>query len=114
VLADRDQIGIVLGNLIRNAREAMPDGGRLTLEGRRAGEDVELDVTDTGVGITPENLHRIMEPLYSTKARGLGLGLGLGLALARAILEKNKGSLRVRSVPGRGSTFTVRLLAALE
>jgi signal transduction histidine kinase len=49
-----------------------------------------------------------MEPLYSTKARGLGLGL----ALARAILDKNKGSLRVTSEPGRGSTFTVRLIAA--
>ncbi len=67
-----------------------------------------MAVSDTGVGIPPEQLARIMEPLYSTKARGLGLGL----ALARAILEKNDGSLHVASEPGRGSTFTVHLRAA--
>src|SRR5439155_26852990 len=97
------------GNLVRNAREAMPEGGPLALTGRRVGDSVEVAVADTGVGIPPENLHRIMEPLYSTKARGLGLGL----AIARTILEKNKGSMRVTSEPGCGSTFTVRLTADL-
>src|SRR5262249_14401317 len=101
---------IVFGNLVRNAREAMAQGGRLVLSGRAADGGVDVAVTDTGVGIPPENLARILEPLYSTKARGLGLGL----ALARAILEKNKGSLRVASTPGQGSTFTVRLTAAPE
>ncbi len=85
-LGDTDQIRIVVGNLVRNARESMPQGGQLS-----------------------ENLARIMEPLYTTKARGLGLGL----AIARAILEKNQGSLRVASEPGHGSTFTVSLPAAL-
>lgn len=108
VLADLDQLRIVFGNLVRNAREAMPQGGRLTIAGSHADGHVEVAVADTGVGIAPENLARITEPLYSTKARGLGLGL----ALARAILEKNKGSLRVASEPGRGATFTVRLTAA--
>jgi signal transduction histidine kinase len=108
VLADPAQARIVLGNLVRNAREAMPQGGQLTLTGRPAGDAVELDVADTGVGISAENLPRVMEPLYSTKARGLGLGL----AIARSILEKNRGSLRVASEPGRGTTFTVRLAAA--
>jgi signal transduction histidine kinase len=108
VLADREQIRIVLGNLIRNAREAMPQGGRLTITARAAGDRVEAEVADTGIGIPPENLQRVMEPLYSTKARGLGLGL----AIARSILEKNNGSLRVVSAPGRGTTFTVRLTAA--
>jgi signal transduction histidine kinase len=107
VLADAEQIRIVFGNLVRNAREAMPQGGRL---GRQAGDSVEVAVADTGVGIPPEDLTRIMEPLYSTKARGLGLGL----AITRSILEKNKGSLRVASEPGRGATFTVRLTAVLE
>jgi signal transduction histidine kinase len=107
-LADAAQLGIVFGNLIRNAREAMPAGGNLRISGRHADGNVEIDVADTGVGISAEHLGRIMEPLYSTKARGLGLGL----ALARAILDKNKGSLRVTSEPGRGSTFTVRLTAA--
>jgi signal transduction histidine kinase len=73
-------------------------------------DQVEIAVKDTGVGIAPENLQRIMEPLYTTKARGLGLGL----AIARTILEKCKGGLHVESTPGKGSTFTMRLLAALS
>jgi signal transduction histidine kinase len=113
-LADPDQVRIVFGNLIRNAREAMPQGGRLALSGRVAESasdqtpGVDVAVTDSGIGISAENLSRVMEPLYSTKARGLGLGL----AIARSILEKNRGSLRVTSTPGQGSTFTVRLEAA--
>jgi signal transduction histidine kinase len=107
VLADADQIRIVLSNLIRNSRDAMAEGGQLYIHSRHVDDSVEVAVADTGVGISPENLGRIMEPLYSTKARGLGLGL----AIARAILDKNKGSLRVVSEPGRGSTFTMRLLA---
>jgi signal transduction histidine kinase len=107
-LADPAQLRIVLGNLIRNAREAMPRGGQLFITAQRVGEHVEVSVRDTGIGIAPEALAHIMEPLYSTKARGLGLGL----AIARAILEKNNGSLRVTSELGRGSTFTVLLRAA--
>jgi signal transduction histidine kinase len=110
VLGDIDQLRIVFGNLVRNGREAMLQGGRLSVHGRQVGDDVEIDVRDTGVGISPENLSRIVEPLYSTKARGLGLGL----AIVRAILEKNKGSLRVASEVGRGTTCTIRLAAALE
>jgi signal transduction histidine kinase len=108
-LADPEQLRIVFANLIRNAREAMPQGGTLTIAGRPAPPDaVEVAIIDTGIGIPREQLERIMEPLYSTKARGLGLGL----ALVRAILEKNNGSLHLTSEPGQGSTFTVRLLAA--
>jgi len=110
VLADSGQLAIVFGNLVRNAREAMPNGGELTLRAHREAGTVAIAITDTGAGIAPEHLHRIMEPLYSTKARGLGLGL----ALARAILDKNKGSLHVESELGKGSTFTVRLLSAPE
>lgn len=104
-LIDPAQMAIVFGNLIRNAREAMPEGGRLTLSATVVSGALEVAVGDTGVGIPPEELLRVMEPLYSTKARGLGLGL----ALARAILEKNQGTLRVISALGRGTTFTVRL-----
>jgi two-component system, NtrC family, sensor kinase len=103
-LADPDQLRIVLSNLVRNARDAMPSGGTLTLSGR-GGTRVEVTVTDTGVGIAPEHMARITEPLFTTKAKGLGLGL----TLARAILEKNRGSLHVMSQPGEGTTFTVRL-----
>lgn len=109
VLADPDQLRIVFANLVRNAREAMPAGGTLTLAGRPAGAGrVEVAVSDTGVGIPPEHLPRVMEPLYTTKARGIGLGL----ALARAIVEKNRGTLAAASRPGEGTTFTVRLTAA--
>jgi signal transduction histidine kinase len=104
-LADLDQVRIVFANLIRNACEAMPEGGELSITGRPAAGGVGVAVADTGVGIPPEQLQSIMEPLYSTKARGLGLGL----SIARAILEKNGGNLRVLSVLGRGSTFTVFL-----
>ncbi len=107
VVADRDQLNIVLGNLIRNAREAMPQGGTLSISGRSDQNSVELTVTDTGTGIPPDQINQIMEPLFSTKARGLGLGL----AISRAILDKNKGSLQVQSELGKGSTFTLHLPA---
>jgi signal transduction histidine kinase len=106
-LADLDQVRIVFANLIRNAREAMPDGGRLTITMWASGGGIEIAIADTGVGMTAEQLGRIMEPLYSTKARGLGLGL----SIARAIVEKNGGRLRAASEPGRGSTFAVLLQA---
>jgi signal transduction histidine kinase len=109
-LGDIDQIRIVFGNLIRNARDAMPQGGALTISERLVDNGIAVSVSDTGVGIAPENLSRVMEPLYSTKARGLGLGL----ALARAILDKSKGTLTAESEVGRGSIFTVRLLADEE
>jgi two-component system, NtrC family, sensor kinase len=108
VLADLDQLRIVFGNLIRNARDAMPEGGRLSIEAMPIEDGVAVAVTDSGVGITPEGLKRITEPLYSTKARGLGLGL----AIVRAILDKIQGHLGVTSEPGRGSRFTVTLRAA--
>ena len=77
-LADADQLRIVFGNLIRNAGDAMPHGR--PADDRRPPDrtiGLEVAVTDTGVGIAPEDLARIMEPLYSTKARGLGLGLAI-------------------------------------
>lgn len=107
-LGDASQLRIVLGNLIRNARDAMAQGGQLTIRSRLNDGQIYVMVADTGVGIPRENLQRIMEPLYTTKARGLGLGL----AIARAILDKNGGTLQVASETGRGTVFTVRLLAA--
>lgn len=109
VLGDINQVRIVFANLIRNAREAMPKGGTLTIRGEVVKDALEVSVADTGVGIPPDDLHRIMEPLYSTKARGLGLGL----AIARAILDKNKGTMRLTSEPGKGTCFTIRLSAVL-
>ena len=107
-LADAEQMRIVLSNLVRNARDAMPEGGRLTISARAGAEHLDLDVADTGSGIRPEDLPRVMEPLYTTKARGIGLGL----AIARAIVDKNEARLSVQSELGRGTTFTLRLRAA--
>lgn len=108
VLVDGKQLRICLGNLIRNAADAMPAGGRLAISAAAVDGQVEVAVADSGTGIAPEHLRHIMEPFYSTKSRGIGLGL----ALTRAILDKNKGSLRVTSEVGRGSTFFVRLTPA--
>jgi signal transduction histidine kinase len=108
VAGDARQLAIVFANLIRNARDAMPAGGRLTISARRAVPQVEIAFTDTGIGMQPAELARITEPLYSTKVHGLGLGL----AISRAILDKHQGALQVTSAPGEGSTFTVRLPTA--
>lgn len=117
VAVDAEQLQIVLGNLIRNACEAMPDGGRLTLQSTLvpsedpASDDSDrfaLSVADTGCGILPDVLQRIMEPLFSTKTRGLGLGL----ALAQTITERHDGKLTVESQPGKGTTFTLVLNVA--
>jgi signal transduction histidine kinase len=109
LLGDIRQLKIVFANLVRNARDAMPSGGRLELTARLNGnEEVDVIVKDNGVGIKPEDIERVTEPLYSTKARGIGLGL----AITRAIIEKHQGRLRVTSELGKGSQFIVTLVAA--
>lgn len=110
VLGDRRQLRIVFGNLIRNAQEAMPQGGTLGIQVVQNQHRVRVSISDTGVGIGADNLHRLMEPFFTTKARGIGLGL----ALARSIVEKNQGTLSAVSQPGQGSTFTVELNAAVS
>ena len=105
VLGDRAQLHIVFSNLVRNARDAMPQGGTLGLIARNSAGQVEITIADSGVGIPAENLSRILEPLYSTKAKGIGLGL----SIAHEILGRHNGTLHVKSQPGVGSAFTVRL-----
>jgi two-component system, NtrC family, sensor kinase len=109
-LADSNQILIVLGNLIRNARDAMSNGGQLAISARAVDDAIEVDVADTGEGIAQENLQRILEPFFSTKARGIGLGLPISVA----VLQRNHGVLTVSSELGRGTTFTLRLAAATD
>jgi PAS domain S-box-containing protein len=111
VLADRAQIEQVIINLAINARDAMPDGGTLSIE-TAAGvldEFVCLSVTDTGTGIEPAVLERIFEPFFTTKE--VGLGTGLGLATVHGIVTQSGGHVRVSSDPGHGSTFSVYLPA---
>jgi signal transduction histidine kinase len=107
------QIEQVLLNLVINARQAMPRGGHLRIEVREnpRTQMIELSVTDTGVGIPPERLRLIFEPFYTTKepdANGHG-GTGLGLSVCRQIIEQHQGRIRVESLVGKGSTFTVKL-----
>ncbi|MFT7633506.1 MAG: two-component system sensor kinase FixL [Mariniblastus sp.] len=105
VLIDENQIVIALENIIRNARDAMADGGTLKVSASAEGEEVELSFADTGCGISPDDLSRVLEPLFTTKARGMGLGL----SITRTIVEKNKGRLGVESELGAGSRFWIVL-----
>ena len=105
VEADADLLKQALLNLILNAEAAMPDGGELMLRMEGSGGGVQLDVTDTGCGISAENLPRIFQAYYSTK-RG---GTGLGLVITRRIIEAHGGTISVSSEPGRGTQFTIWL-----
>ncbi len=109
----RGQIEQILINLIINARQAMPRGGRLTIEVRDNPQTqmAEVRISDTGVGIPPDQLRLIFEAFYTTKEPdedGHG-GSGLGLSVCRQIIEQHQGRIRVESVVGKGSKFTVKL-----
>jgi len=107
VFADPSQIRLVISNLLENAYQAMPDGGKLTLTGKekmiKKRPFVALEVQDTGSGITPENLAKIFQPLFTTKQRGIGLGL----ATSKNLVESNGGMIEVNSEAGKGSQFIV-------
>ena len=106
VLVDENQIAIAFKNLIRNARDAMSiDGGTLTISANSSSSFVVFHVSDTGCGIDERNRDQIMEPLFTTKARGMGLGL----SITKTIVEKNRGELAVESRPGEGSRFSITL-----
>jgi PAS domain S-box-containing protein len=98
----------VLSSLIKNAAEALPNGGRLTVKTEWSGDRVILTVRDTGVGIPAKHLPRVFDPFWGTK--GLR-GAGMGLAVSRAILTRNNGSITVESKPEEGSVFRVVLPA---
>ncbi|MDB5391928.1 MAG: gchK [Planctomycetaceae bacterium] len=107
-LGDEDQIRIVLANLVHNARDVMPKGGRLTISLDHLDGQICFQVADTGPGIPHEILHQVLEPFFTTKARGIGLGL----AISRSIAERNRGTLSASSPPGSGATFHLRLPAS--
>lgn len=119
VMANGNQIQQVLLNLLVNARQAMPRGGRLTIRLRHDPESqtVDLQVRDYGTGIPPEVLPRIFDPYFTTKkgpdASGKG-GSGLGLSACRDIIEAHHGRIRVESALGKGTCFTIRLPVAKQ
>jgi signal transduction histidine kinase len=95
----------VLVNLVDNARDAMPQGGTVTLRGRRQSATVHLDVADTGIGIPPERQRQIFEPLQTTKPGGTGLGL----YIVQEVMAAHGGQVAVQSTVGAGTTFTLTL-----
>jgi signal transduction histidine kinase len=109
VAADENQLRQALLNLVRNAKEAMPGGGKISLAvGRAAEGQVRLVLADSGLGIPPANLANIFEPFFSTKAKGTGLGL----ALVQQIVSEHGGRIEVDCPPGGGTRFTILLPVA--
>jgi len=110
VKADPNQLEQVIVNLLVNARDAMPDGGRLTVRTINEGGQAQLEVRDTGVGIDAETLPRIFEPFFTTKKPRKGTGLGLSMAYG--IVTQSGGTITVESAPGQGALFRVTLPSA--
>jgi len=107
VLADPDQLRRALRNLVLNALDAMPQGGTLTIRTARHDNKVALEVSDTGEGLTPEEVDRLFTPYYTTKQHGTGLGL----AIVQSVVSDHKGTITVHSEPGQGATFRIELKA---
>jgi len=105
-MADKAQLDQAFGNIILNAIQAMPEGGRLTIttDTRDPGW-LTISIADTGVGIAEENLEKVFEPLFTAKAKGIGLGM----AITKTFVDGHGGTIEVNSKPGKGSTFTTKL-----
>jgi signal transduction histidine kinase len=111
IYADKEKVRVVLDNLVSNAVQFTPAGGRVRVKVGRRGQDIEMSVIDTGIGISPQDLDRIFERFYQvddhmTRKQG---GMGLGLSIVKELAELHGGRVWVESVPGRGSCFVVVL-----
>jgi len=103
VRIDPLKINRVLDNLIRNAIDAMPDGGKITLDASRDTKTITLKVSDTGIGMSQADVEKLFTPFYTTKQKGLGLGL----AYCKRAVEAHQGTISVESVENQGTTFTI-------
>ncbi|MBW1680238.1 MAG: two-component sensor histidine kinase [Deltaproteobacteria bacterium] len=113
VFLDRGKLQQILLNLVNNAFQAMDDGGRLQIKAReRSDGRVEIEVRDTGCGISEEDQKKIFEPFFTTK--GTKGGTGLGLSITYGLVQKLKGDIKVRSALGKGTTFTIVLPLKIE
>jgi PAS domain S-box-containing protein len=110
VLGSITRLQQVFLNLFMNARDAMPQGGLLEVRTGAQNGSVEIEVTDTGSGISPEHLHRIFDPFFTTKATGRGTGLGLSVSYG--IIKEHAGKVDVRSTPGKGTSFRLEFPVA--
>jgi PAS domain S-box-containing protein len=102
---DPDKIERVFINLIKNAIDAMPNGGTVTINSKKLNCSIQISVTDTGTGIPDEILPKLFSPLFTTKAQGMGFGL----AICKRIVEAHEGKITVETAKGKGTTFTVTL-----
>jgi PAS domain S-box-containing protein len=102
---DADQIRQVFVNIATNAIQAMPEGGKLTIDAKKGDKFLEVAISDTGDGIPEDAIGKIFDPLFTTRAKGIGLGL----AVCKSIIERHGGAIGVESKVGEGATFTVKL-----
>jgi two-component system NtrC family sensor kinase len=110
VTADETELELALLNLLTNAVDAMPGGGRLTVGASNEQGAAVIRIADTGVGVESAALPRIFDPWFTTKASGHGTGLGL--SVTRDVIARSGGTITVSSVPGQGTVFTITLPAA--
>ncbi len=107
VKGNADNLQQVFLNLLLNAIQAMPDGGKLRVKSYVEDNSLKLDVSDTGIGITRENLDKVFDPFFTTKE--VGKGTGLGLSVSYGIIKKHRGVIAVESEVGKGTTFSITL-----
>jgi signal transduction histidine kinase len=108
VYADADRLHQVFANLIGNALKFTPPGGTIAVEAERARDEVRCSVSDTGAGMTEDQLERVFDPFWQADRRSRA-GFGLGLKISKCIVEAHGGTMHVSSVPGAGSTFSFTL-----
>ncbi len=111
ILTDRNQLVQVFVNLVKNAMDAMPKGGTLTITTARKGDWASISIRDTGCGMTPDQMEKVFLPFFTTKDPGKGTGLGLSVSYS--IIQAFGGAFYVDSAPGKGSVFTVELPLAV-